>query len=130
MFNKLVKKEIFMSKNIESNYKRLVREAKQRLMTSGYDEIIKIRSIRSSSRSFRIANKTLSQREIYECYLKVGEILADDSNKLSAIGRLVDVERYNSMTPAEQERYIFALSTLYRALKSEYEENATNSSKI
>ena len=119
-----------MSKNIESNYKRLVREAKQRLMTSGYDEIIKIRSIRSSSRSFRIANKTLSQREIYECYLKVGEILADDSNKLSAIGRLVDVERYNSMTPAEQERYIFALSTLYRALKSEYEENATNSSKI
>lgn len=116
-----------MSKNIDSDYKRLVKEARQRLIHTGYDEIIKIRSIKSSSRNFRIANRTLSQREIYECYLKVGEILADDSNKLCAIGKLVDVDRYNSMTPEEQERYIFALSALYRALKSEYEEKAINS---
>jgi hypothetical protein len=62
--------------------------------------------------------------------LKVGEILSDDNNKLSAIGKLVDMDRYNAMSHEEQERYIFALSALYRALKSEYEVNTMNSNKI
>ena len=55
-----------------------------------------------------------------ELYGKVREMLSGDECVIDPIGRLIDRTRFDRMTFAEKNRYVFELSKIYVRLKDRF----------
>ena len=120
LFAKFVEEEADMEKTL----KMLAKEAKMR-MKKGFwkkceEELDVSRShAREMERYFQEkVEKSIRGDAPDEFYLKVRDLLLSEGEVSDAIGRLTDMEYYNSLSYSERQRYTLELSERYlRALE-------------
>lgn len=111
-----------MSKQAKNNsYKQLVRDAKKRLSTNNYGEILGINSSGIRDKSYVVNSHLVAGEELYGYYKRIAEMRKSDEID-GAIGKLIDPALYEGMSPSQRERYVLVLSRLYRDLKEEIEK--------
>ncbi|MFA5449561.1 MAG: hypothetical protein WC292_03890 [Clostridia bacterium] len=107
------------AKRAVSSYKQFVNEAKQRLVANDYRELCEINRVGINNKAYLVNSRIVSGEELYGYYKKIVELMFAGI-EYGALGRLIDEELYASLTDAERERYVLAISRLYRDLKEEY----------
>lgn len=108
--------------NNHDGYKKFAREAKARMAIGAYDEISRIKEVKTAEKIFVIGNEPLSAKQICEYYHRVAVMQQDINLALQGVGALIDQEIYDRMDPSQRERYVLLIAALYRELKNEYEQ--------
>lgn len=103
-------------------YKKFVREAKERMTFGSYDEISRIKEVKTAEKTFILGNAPLTAKQIVEYYERVAFMQQDINLAVQGVGALIDQEIYDRMEPPQRERYVLLLAALYRELKDEYEQ--------
>lgn len=109
-----------MAKQNINTYKQFVKDAKKRLATNGYQEIAALNRTGIKDRAYLVNSKMVSGEELYAYYRRVAE-LQEAGMVTGALGQLIDDSVYESMSPPARERYVLAMSRIYRDLKDEFE---------
>lgn len=102
-------------------YKKLVREAKERMTIGAYDEISRMKELKTAEKTFIIGDAPLTASQICDYYERVAVMQQDINLAVQGVGALIDQEIYDRMEPPQRERYVLLLAALYRELKDEYE---------
>lgn len=116
-------KEVFMEKNNSCDaLKRLARQAKNRLGKRNY---LNRKGESKVGSDYYLADYKLvllSTKEDEKLYLKVKSILSEDEDVINPLGKLVDKNKFFSLSEMDKERYIFNLAEKYRAMKERYKQ--------
>lgn len=96
----------------KSALKQLAATAKHRMKNGYYQEECSDRSLLSSQ-----------EKEEKRVYQKIIEMNASGENVFNPLGRLVEVDKYEKMTPLQKERYILILSNTYLKMLNKYLES-------
>ena len=64
----------------------------------------------------------LSNKEDEKLYSKVKTILSENEDVINPLGKLVDKNKFFSLSEMDKERYIFNLAEKYRAMKERYKQ--------
>ncbi len=95
----------------------ILKQVKEKFSSNAYREAARLKCIRPTSELFILAGRRLSPEEIAEKFYAVERFSQDD--ELSAVGKLIDNELFETLNGEERERYILNASALYRELKKE-----------
>ena len=111
-----------MDKNCNCDaLKKLARQAKNRLSKRNYfngkGEIGGMRN--NFFADYKLV--LISNKEDEKLYTKVKEILAENEDIINPIGKLVDSNKYQTLSQMDKERYIFNLAEKYKEMKKRFE---------
>lgn len=96
----------------KSALKQLAQTAKHRMKNGYYQEECSDKSLLSSQ-----------EKEEKRVYQKIVEMNSSGEDVFNPLGRLVEVEKYEKMTPLQKERYILILSNTYLKMLNKYLES-------
>ncbi len=98
---------------------QILREVRERITSGNYAEIQKLRSISSTDTIVILGDKRLDEKDIFDYYEKVLDLVTDEESELCALGKLVNIESFDIMDEDAKQRYILNLSKLYLSLKED-----------
>ena len=96
----------------KSALKQLAATAKHRMKNGYFQEECSDKSLLSSQ-----------EKEEKRVYQKIIEMNASGEDVFNPLGRLVEVEKYEKLTPLQKERYILILSNTYLKMLNKYLES-------
>lgn len=114
-------KEVIMEKNNSCDaLKRLARQAKCRLgKRNYYNGKGEIKVIGGGYLAdYKLV--LISNKEDEKLYSKVKSILSEDEDVINPLGRLVDKNKFSSLSEMDKERYIFNLAEKYRVMRERF----------
>lgn len=96
----------------KSALKQLAATAKHRMKNGYYQEECSDKSLLSSQ-----------EKEEKRVYAKIVEMNSSGEDVFNPLGRLVELDKYERMTPVQKERYILILSNTYLKMLNKYLES-------
>ncbi len=110
--------------------KRLARQAKNRLGKRKYFNEKGEYKVYNGGYLADYKLVLLSNKEEEKMYMKVKEMLSQDEDAINPIGKLVDLQKFATLSSAEKDRYIITLADKYLKLKARFEREKTFSQEV
>lgn len=105
-----------MSDKITSDYKKIIKSAKTRMLKNDYAEAKRIYRLGLNTTCYAVTGRNLTKEELSGMCEKIREI-ENSSDDIFAIGKLVDKELLSRLNESEQERYVLEIARLYRDIR-------------
>lgn len=114
-------------KIMEKNYncdalKRLARQAKNRLSNHKYLNGKGEYNVKNGEYLAEYKLMLLSSKEDEKLYSKVCQILSENRDVINPLGKLVDKNKFSTLSDKDKERYIFNLADKYKQMKQRFEK--------
>lgn len=110
-----------MDKNYNCDaLKRLARQAKNRLSKRNYYNGKGECCVRNMGFFADYKLVLLNSKEDEKLYLKVKEILTENEDAINPIGKLVDAQKFSSLSEQDKEKYLFNLVDKYKKMKERF----------
>lgn len=110
-----------MAKKSTSEYKKIIKSAKTRMLRNDYAEAKKMYRLGLNNTCYVVTGRNLTKEEISGMCDKIREI-ENSSDDVVAIGKLVDKELLSKLSGSEQERYVLEIARLYRDIRHKLRE--------
>lgn len=110
-----------MDKNYNCDaLKKLARQAKNRLSKRNYFNGNGEFGLKTSGFFADYKLVLLNNKEDEKFYLKVKQILAENEDTVNPIGKLVDAQKFSSLSEQDKEKYLFNLVEKYKQMKERF----------